>query len=32
MALLQSSGSEDAKKDGPEVFEKMSKYHSTEPH
>jgi ribosomal protein S18 acetylase RimI-like enzyme len=32
MALMQSSGSDDAKKDGPEVFEKMSSYHPNEPH
>jgi ribosomal protein S18 acetylase RimI-like enzyme len=32
IALLQSSGSEDAKKDGPKVFEKMSSYHPTKPH
>ena len=31
-ALLQSSGSDEAKKDGPEIFEKMSKYHPNEPH
>jgi GNAT superfamily N-acetyltransferase len=31
-ALLQSTGSDDAKKDGPEVFEKMSRYHPHEPH
>ena len=31
-ALLQSSGSEEAKKDGPEIFEKMSRYHPNEPH
>jgi ribosomal protein S18 acetylase RimI-like enzyme len=30
--LLQSSGSDEAKKDGPEVFEKMSSYHPNEPH
>ncbi|HEX5185909.1 MAG TPA: GNAT family N-acetyltransferase [Nitrososphaeraceae archaeon] len=32
IALLQNSGSEDAKRDGPEVFEKMSSYHPNEPH
>ena len=32
IALLQSSGSEDSKKDGPEIFEKMSSYHPSEPH
>ena len=32
IALLQSSGSENAKKDGPAVFEKMSMYHPNEPH
>ena len=31
-ALLQSNGSDEAKKDGPEVFEKMSRYHPQEPH
>jgi ribosomal protein S18 acetylase RimI-like enzyme len=30
--LLRSSGSDEAKKDGPEVFEKMSGYHPNEPH
>ncbi|HEX7142819.1 MAG TPA: GNAT family N-acetyltransferase [Nitrososphaeraceae archaeon] len=32
VVLLQSSGSEDAKKDGPKVFEKMSSYHPNESH
>ena len=32
LALLESSGSDDAKKDGPKVFEKMSSYHPNEPH
>jgi ribosomal protein S18 acetylase RimI-like enzyme len=32
IALLQSSGSDKAKNDGPEVFEKMSSYHPNEPH
>jgi ribosomal protein S18 acetylase RimI-like enzyme len=32
MALLASSGSDEAKKDGPEVFEKMGSYHPNEPH
>jgi len=32
IALLQSSGSDEAKKDGPEVFEKMNSYHPNEPH
>ena len=32
IALLQSSGSDEAKKNGPEVFEKMSRYHPHEPH
>ena len=32
IALLQSSGSDEAKNDGPEVFEKMSSYHPNEPH
>ena len=31
-ALLQSNGSDEAKNDGPEVFEKMSRYHPQEPH
>ena len=32
IALLQSSGSDEAKNDGPEVFEKMNSYHPNEPH
>ena len=32
IASLQSTGSDDAKKDGPEIFEKMSGYHPDEPH
>jgi ribosomal protein S18 acetylase RimI-like enzyme len=32
IALLQSSGSDEAKKDSPGVFEKMSSYHPNEPH
>lgn len=32
IALLQSSGSDEAKNDGPEMFEKMSSYHPHEPH
>jgi ribosomal protein S18 acetylase RimI-like enzyme len=32
ISLLQSSGSEDAKRDGLEVFEKMSSYHPDQPH
>ena len=32
IALLQSSGSDEAKKDGPEVFERMSSFHPNEPH
>ena len=32
ITLLQSSGSDEAKNDGPEVFEKMSSYHPNEPH
>jgi ribosomal protein S18 acetylase RimI-like enzyme len=32
MELLQNSGSEDSKRDGPEVFEKMGSYHPNEPH
>ena len=30
--LLQSTGSDEAKKDGPVIFEKMSGYHPSEPH
>ena len=30
--LLQSTGSDDAKRDGPKVFEKMSTFHPNEPH
>jgi ribosomal protein S18 acetylase RimI-like enzyme len=32
VALLQSSGSDEAKKDSPEIFEKMGGYHPNEPH
>ena len=32
IALLQSSGSDETKKDGQEVFEKMNSYHPNEPH
>ena len=32
MALLQTSGSDGAKRDGPEVFDKMSSFHPNEPH
>jgi ribosomal protein S18 acetylase RimI-like enzyme len=32
IALLQSSGSDDVKKDGQEVFEKMNSYHPNEAH
>jgi ribosomal protein S18 acetylase RimI-like enzyme len=32
IALLQSTGSDEAKKDGPEIFEKMGGYHPDEPH
>jgi ribosomal protein S18 acetylase RimI-like enzyme len=32
ITLLQSSGSEDSKKDGSEIFEKVSSYHPSEPH
>jgi ribosomal protein S18 acetylase RimI-like enzyme len=32
ISLLQSSGSDGAKKDGPEVFERMSTFHPNEPH
>lgn len=31
-ALMQSSGSDEAKRDGPEVFERMSTFHPNEPH
>lgn len=31
-ALMQSSGSDEARKDGPEVFERMSSFHPNEPH
>jgi ribosomal protein S18 acetylase RimI-like enzyme len=30
--LLQNTGSNEAKKDGPKIFEKMSDYHPNEPH
>ncbi len=32
MTFLQRTGSDDAKKYGPEVFEKMNNYHPKEPH
>ena len=32
IALLQSTGSEDAKRHGPQIFEKMDSYHPKEPH
>lgn len=32
VAILQSSGSEGAQKDGPSVFEKMGSHHPSEPH
>ena len=32
VVLLKSTGSDDAKKYGPELFEKMSSYHPNEPH
>jgi ribosomal protein S18 acetylase RimI-like enzyme len=32
ISLLQRTGSDQAKKDGPEIFEKMSGYHPNEPH
>jgi ribosomal protein S18 acetylase RimI-like enzyme len=32
IALLESSGSDDAKKDGPQIFDKMSGYHPNQPH
>jgi ribosomal protein S18 acetylase RimI-like enzyme len=32
ISLLQSTGSDGAKKDGPEIFERMNGYHPNEPH
>ena len=32
IALLQSTGSDDAKKYGPEIFKEMDSYHPKEPH
>ena len=32
ISLLESTGSDEAKKDGPEMFERMSGYHPNEPH
>jgi GNAT superfamily N-acetyltransferase len=32
ISLLESTGSDEAKKDGPEIFERMSGYHPNEPH
>jgi hypothetical protein len=32
ISLLQNTGSDEAKKDGPEIFERMSGYHPSEPH
>jgi ribosomal protein S18 acetylase RimI-like enzyme len=32
ISLLESTGSDAAKKDGPEIFERMSGYHPNEPH
>jgi len=32
ITLLQDTASEEAQKDGPEVFEKMSSFHPNEPH
>jgi ribosomal protein S18 acetylase RimI-like enzyme len=32
ISLLQSTGSDEARKDGPEIFEKMSGYHPNESH
>jgi ribosomal protein S18 acetylase RimI-like enzyme len=32
IALLQSTGSDDAKRYGPQIFEKMDSYHPKEPH
>jgi GNAT superfamily N-acetyltransferase len=32
IALLQDSGSDEAREDGLKVFEKMSRFHPTEPH
>ena len=32
IALLQTTGSDEAKKDDPKIFEKMGSYHPDEPH
>ena len=32
ISLLESTGSDEAKRDGPEIFDKMSGYHPNEPH
>jgi ribosomal protein S18 acetylase RimI-like enzyme len=32
IVLLQTTGSDEAKKDGPKIFEEMSSYHPNEPH
>ena len=32
ISLLQDTGSDEAKKDGPEIFDKMGGYHPDEPH
>lgn len=32
IALLQGSGSDEAKKDGPELFDRMGTFHPNEPH
>jgi ribosomal protein S18 acetylase RimI-like enzyme len=32
ISLLQSTASDEAKKDGPDIFEKMGGYHPNEPH
>jgi ribosomal protein S18 acetylase RimI-like enzyme len=32
ISLLQDTGSDEAKNDGPEIFDKMSSYHPGEPH
>jgi ribosomal protein S18 acetylase RimI-like enzyme len=32
ISLLQDTGSDEAKKDGPEIFEKMNGFHPNEPH
>ena len=32
ISLLESTGSDEAKRDGPEIFDKISGYHPNEPH